>query len=47
VKHDTTPIIELRNFSYTYLEGTPRANEAIQDVSLAIQRGERVAIVGP
>jgi energy-coupling factor transport system ATP-binding protein len=40
------PIIELRNFRYTYLEGTPRANEAIQDVSFEIRRGERVAIVG-
>ena len=47
MKHDATPIIELRNFSFTYLEGTPRANEAIRDVSLEIQRGERVAIVGP
>jgi energy-coupling factor transport system ATP-binding protein len=47
VTHDATPIIELRNFSFTYLEGTPRANEAIRDVSLEIQRGERVAIVGP
>src|ERR687894_293755 len=41
-----TPIIELRNFRYTYLEGTPRANEAVRDVSLRIGRGERVAIVG-
>ena len=41
-----TPIIELRNFRYTYLEGTPRANEAVRDVSFEIQRGERVAIVG-
>jgi energy-coupling factor transport system ATP-binding protein len=40
------PIIELRNFRYTYLEGTPRASEAIRDVSFTIQRGERVAIVG-
>jgi energy-coupling factor transport system ATP-binding protein len=40
------PVIELRNFSYTYLEGTPRANEAIRDVSMEIRRGERVAIVG-
>ena len=40
------PLIELRNFRYTYLEGTPRANEAIRDVSLEIRRGERVAIVG-
>jgi energy-coupling factor transport system ATP-binding protein len=40
------PLIELRNFRYTYLEGTPRANEAIRDVSFEIRRGERVAIVG-
>jgi energy-coupling factor transport system ATP-binding protein len=41
------PIIELRNFRYTYLEGTPRASEAIRDVSFEIRRGERVGIVGP
>jgi len=41
-----TPIIELRNFRYTYLEGTPRANEAIRDVSFKIRPGERVGIVG-
>jgi len=41
------PIIELRGFRYTYLEGTPRANEAVRDVSFSIRRGERVAIVGP
>ena len=40
------PIIELRHFRYTYLEGTPRANEAIRDVSFSIRCGERVAIVG-
>lgn len=42
-----TPVIELRGFRYTYLEGTPRASEAIRDVSFGIQRGERVGIVGP
>lgn len=47
MKEDGSQIIELRNFRYTYLEGTPRANEAIRDVSFEIQRGERVAIVGP
>jgi energy-coupling factor transporter ATP-binding protein EcfA2 len=41
------PILELRGFRYTYLEGTPRAVEAVRDVSLEIQRGERVGIVGP
>lgn len=39
--------MELRGFRYTYLEGTPRAVEAIRDVSFRIQRGERVGIVGP
>jgi energy-coupling factor transport system ATP-binding protein len=42
-----TLIIELRNFRYTYLDGTPRASEAIHDVSFEIRRGERVGIVGP
>jgi energy-coupling factor transport system ATP-binding protein len=41
-----TPILELKGFAYTYLEGTPRANEAIRDVSFRIHRGERVGIVG-
>lgn len=41
------PIVELRGFRYTYLAGTPRASEAIRDVSFRIERGERVAIVGP
>ena len=41
------PIIELKNFRYTYLEGTPRASEAVRDVSFRIGRGERVGIVGP
>ena len=41
------PILELRGFRYTYLEGTPKANEALRDVSFSIRRGEHVAIVGP
>ena len=41
------PILELRNFRYTYLEDTPKANEAVKDVSFSIRRDERVAIVGP
>lgn len=41
------PVLELRGFRYTYLEGTPRAVEAVRDVSLKIRRGERVGIVGP
>jgi len=42
-----TPILELRDFHYTYLEGTPKANEAVRGVSMEIQAGERVAVVGP
>lgn len=41
------PIIELRGFRHTYLEGTPRAVEAVRDVSFAVRPGERVGIVGP
>jgi energy-coupling factor transport system ATP-binding protein len=47
VSPEEPPILELRNFRYTYLEGTPKANEAVRDVSFSIRRGERVAIVGP
>ncbi|MEJ7843268.1 MAG: ATP-binding cassette domain-containing protein [Rubrobacter sp.] len=44
---DSAPLIlELRHFGYTYLEGTPRASEAIRDASFGIRRGERVGIVG-
>lgn len=42
-----TPLVELRGFRYTYLEGTPRASEAVRDVTLEIRRGERVGIIGP
>ena len=42
-----TPILELRDFRYTYLEGTPKAKEAVRGVSMEIRRGERVAVVGP
>ena len=44
---DATPaILELKGFSYIYLEGTPKASEAVKDVSFRIHRGERVGIVG-
>jgi energy-coupling factor transporter ATP-binding protein EcfA2 len=41
------PLVELRDFGYTYLEGTPRASVAVRGVSFEIQHGERVGIVGP
>ena len=40
------PILELKQFSHTYLEGTPRASEGVRDVSFRIRSGERVGIVG-
>ena len=43
---DATPLVELRDFRYTYLAGTPRAVDAVFGVSLRIRAGERVAIVG-
>ena len=47
MNREGSPILELRDFRYTYLEGTPKANEAVRGVSLEIRRGERVAVVGP
>jgi energy-coupling factor transport system ATP-binding protein len=41
------PLVELKDFRYTYLEGTPRASEAVRGVSFEIRHGERVGIVGP
>jgi energy-coupling factor transport system ATP-binding protein len=42
----TSPIMELKGFDYTYLEGTPRASEAVREISFRIDSGERVGIVG-
>jgi energy-coupling factor transport system ATP-binding protein len=41
------PLVELKDFRYTYLEGTPRASKAVRGVSFEIRHGERVGIVGP
>lgn len=44
---DHAPLIELRDLHHTYLDGTPRASVALRGVSLSIESGERVAVVGP
>ena len=46
MEDEAPPILELKRFRYTYLEGTPRASEAVRDVSFRISPGERVGIVG-
>jgi energy-coupling factor transport system ATP-binding protein len=39
-------MIELNNVSFTYREGEPDAVPALQDLSLNIEPGQRVAIIG-
>jgi energy-coupling factor transporter ATP-binding protein EcfA2 len=46
-RSDGAPLVELQDFGYTYLEGTPRASEAVRGVTFEIRHGERVGIVGP
>ena len=38
--------IELQNISYTYMPGTPYCRDALLDVSLTIERGEFIGIIG-
>jgi len=42
-----TLLTELRDFQYTYLEGTPRAVAASRGISFGVRRGERVGLIGP
>jgi energy-coupling factor transporter ATPase len=41
-----TPLIETRDLRYTYLAGTPLAQEALRGVSCALYPGETLAILG-
>ena len=38
--------IELQNISYTYMPGTPYCREALREVSLTIEPGEFIGIIG-
>ena len=40
-------LLEMKNVSYTYLKGTPFAVTALHDISLDIDSGQTVALVGP
>ncbi len=41
-----TPLIETRDLRYSYLAGTPLAQEALQGVNCALHAGETLAILG-
>lgn len=43
---DTLPLIKLENVSFTYMPDTPFARQALDNVSLQIDPGEAVGIVG-
>lgn len=40
------PVIETRNLTYTYSAGTPFEKTAMKDVSLSIEKGDFVGIIG-
>lgn len=40
------PVIETRNLTYTYSPGTPFEMDAMTDVSLSIEKGDFVGIIG-
>lgn len=41
-----TPILETKNLTHTYSEGTPFQSDALQSVNLSIYRGEFIGIIG-
>ncbi len=40
------PVIETRDLTYIYGEGTPFEKVAVEGVSIAIEKGEFAAIIG-
>ena len=42
----TTPILEVKNLTHTYGEGTPFYSVAVNQIDLTFQRGEFVGIIG-
>lgn len=39
--------LEMRNVQFTYMQGTPISQKALEDVSLSIDQGEFLGIIGP
>ncbi len=40
-------LIECIDLGFTYMPGTPMASEALRDISLSIEEGEVLALIGP
>ena len=40
------PILETKNLSYVYSDGTPFRGTAINNVNISIEKGEFVGIIG-
>ena len=40
------PIIETKNLTYIYGQGTPFEKVAVEDVSISIEKGEFVGVIG-
>lgn len=40
------PILETQNLTYTYSAGTPFEHDAIRDVSIAVEEGEFLGVIG-
>ena len=45
-KNILKPILEVKNLSYTYGEGTPFCRTAVDNVSLCVNEGEFIGIIG-
>ncbi|MBE3555147.1 MAG: ATP-binding cassette domain-containing protein, partial [Thermicanus sp.] len=43
---ETGPVIQVENLFYTYMKGTPFEHQGLQGVSMRVDEGECVAIIG-
>ena len=41
-----TPLLEIQNLSHVYSEGTPFEHASIRDLSLSVERGEFIGLIG-